>query len=219
MRIVLLVVVLLAAAACGNEPAATTTAPPEFPSVAVARWLDALGQDDYTGAATHVEPTGAAIVLAVENALSDDEFAELLESGWTETLATSFWSSFSQDFALFAGSGVDELVVGRHADLSTPTGTFAAVTVEVAGSEGLILTRRDAAGRWQVDLLASMGGAFVPLVFDRVVELGAGGAGDLIRSALADTALASLDAAAVAYPEDARLETEIARIRQVLGAS
>jgi hypothetical protein len=81
-----------------------------------------------------------------------------------------------------------------------------------------VITRLTPSGAWQVDLLATLGGAFVPLVFDRIDDIGEGPAADLIVAAVRTTALESLDAAAVAYPEDIRLETEIARIRQLVGS-
>jgi hypothetical protein len=203
-------------AACGGDPAPSTTSTPEFPSIVVDAWLDAIGSGDYEAASTHVEPLGASIVLAIENELSDNELAELLESGWTPELTTSFWSSFRDDFVLFSGVSVGALVVGRHTDLSVDEHPFAVVTVDVDGTDGWILTRKNAAGAWQVDLLATMGGAFVPLVFDRVAALGADTAGDVIRRSLSESAIVSLDAAAIVYPDDIRLETEIARIRRVL---
>jgi len=209
-------VAVVLVAACGSDAAPTTTAAPAFPSVVVDVWLDALNSGDYTTAAGHVEPVGAAIVLAVENGLSDDELAELLESGGTDELAATFWASFREDFALFAGVGLEDLVVGRHCDITVDGDSFASVSVDLDGEEGWVLTRAGRDGVWQVDLLATMGGAFVPLVFDRVATLGEGTAGDLIAEAISTTALASLDAAGVAYPDDVRLETETARIRLVL---
>ena len=216
MRRALPLLIVMALASCGGGPAPTTTAAPKFPSIVVDVWLDALAAGDYESAALHVEPVGAAIVLAIENDLSDEELAELLESGWTAELVESFWSSFREGFAVFSGTALGGLAVGRHTELAVGETTFAVVTVDVDGSDGWILTRADTAGVWRVDLLATMGGAFVPLVFDRVAMLGPGAAGDLIRRAIAGSALESLDAASLAYPEDVRLETEIARIRQLL---
>jgi hypothetical protein len=110
------------------------------------------------------------------------------------------------------------MVVGRHRPLAVDEGDYAAVEVELDGVTGLIITRSDGAGAWQVDLLATLDGAFAPLVFDRVSGLGAGATADYVAERFATTALPSLEAAAVAYPDDIRLETEIARIRQVLEA-
>lgn len=177
-----------------------------------------MGVGDFERAASHIEPIGASFVLAIENGLSDQELAELLESGWPAELTESFWASFRSDFGLFAGSGLGDIVVGRHRDLAVGEGTFARVEVEFDGTQGWIIARADPNGAWKIDLMATLDGAFAPLVFDRVAVVGDDAAADLVVAAMSSSVLVSLDAAAVAYPEDVRLETEIARIRQVLGS-
>ncbi len=219
LRIGAAVAVLVVAAGCGDEAAvSTTTGGPQFPSVAVDAWLDALDERDFETVATLVEPVGASIVLAVENGLGDEPLAELIESGWSDELIESFWRSFADEFPLFAGFDLSEVAVGRHVPLDDAVGDYAVVQVGSGPDSGWVVTRRAGNGAWQVDLLATLGGAFVPLVFDRVDDLGEGPAVDLIVDAIRTSALESLDAAAVAYPEDVRLVTEIARIRQLIGS-
>ena len=216
---ILLAITLVAGAGCTDDaPIGSTTTGPQFPSVAVDAWLEALADRDFAGAAELVEPVGSSIVLAVENGLGDEPLAEMLESGWSEDLTASFWSSFAEEFPLFAGFDLDDIAVGRHLPLPDAPGEYAVVEVGSGPDLGWVITRRTPSGAWQVDLLATLGGAFVPLVFDRVDDLGDGAAADLISNAIRTSALESLDAAAAAYPDDIRLETEIARIRQLIGS-
>jgi len=218
MRILTAAVTLTLVASCGGSAAPTTTEPPTFPSIVVDRWLEALVAGDYGAAAANVEPVGASIVVAIENGFSDQELAELLESGWTEALTDSFWSSFANEFGLFSGAPLDAIGVGRHSELDVGEGTYARVGIEVDGESGWILARLSDDGVWQVDLLATLAGAFVSLVFDRVAALGDSPAASLIATKITDAALGSLEAAAVAYPDDVRLSAEIARIRSVVGS-
>lgn len=219
VRRVLMATALVVTTSCGGDAATeTTTTGPQFPSVAVDAWLEALDAQDYVAAAALVEPVGSSIVLGVENGLGDEPLAELLESGWTEDLAASFWSSFADEFPLFAGFDLGDLAVGRHTPLPDVRGEYAVVEIGSGPDRGLVITRRTSSGGWQVDLLATLGGAFVPLVFDRVDDVGEGAAADLVLAAIRTSALESLDAALAAYPDDIRLETEIARIRQLVGS-
>ena len=212
-------VVLVIVTGCGGEAKVdTTTTGPQFPSIAVDAWLEALDGRDFAAAAALVEPVGSSLVLAIENGLGDEPLAELLESGWTEDLTVSFWSSCADEFPLFAGFDLGAIAVGRHFSLSVGSGEYAVVEVGSGSDLGWVITQRASSGAWQVDLLATLGGAFVPLVFDRVDDLGEGAAADLITRSVRTSALESLDAAATAYPDDIRLETEIARIRQLVGS-
>jgi hypothetical protein len=216
---VLLAIALVAGSGCGGEaPFASTTVGPQFPSVAVDAWLEALADRDFDTAAALVEPVGSSIVLAVENGLGDEPLAEMLESGWSQDLTVSFWSSFTEEFPLFAGFDLGDIAVGRHSPLSDAPGEYAVVEIGSGPDLGWVITRRTSSGAWQVDLLATLGGAFVSLVFDRVDGIGEGAAADLITRAIRTSALESLDAAAAAYPDDIRLETEIARIRRLIGS-
>lgn len=218
LRTLFVAIALVAAAGCTSDPEiASTTAGPQFPSVAVDSWLEALDARNFDAAAALVDPVGASIVLAVENRLGDEPLAEMIESGWTQDLTASFWSSFADEFPLFAGFDLGDIAVGRHFPVADAPGEYAVVEIGSGPDLGWVFTRRTSSGAWQVDLLATLGGAFVPLVFDRVDNLGEGAAADLIVDAIRTSALESLDAAAAAYPDDIRLETEIARIRQLIG--
>jgi hypothetical protein len=214
-----LVVLAAAVVACSGEPAPTTSSPPEFPPVAVDRWLDALAGDDAAAVGRFVEPIGASIVLAIENDLSDDQLAGLIETGWPDALADRFWTSFRQEFGAFSEIPLDEFTVGRHIPLDVEGRSFAVVRIDAGGEQGRVVTRRTDTGEWTVDLLATLGGAFAPLVFQRITELGDGPAAELIRARLVDTVLPGLDAAAIAFPDDPRLPVETARIRRALGES
>lgn len=219
IRTVFVAVVLVATAGCsGDAEVPSTTAGPQFPSVAVDSWLGALDARDFGAAAALVDPVGASLVLAVENGLGDEPLAEIIESGWTEDLTASFWSSFADEFPLFAGFDLGDIAVGRHFPVADARGDYAVVEIGSGPDLGWVITRRTSRGAWQVDLLATLGGAFAPLVFDRVDNLGEGAAAGLITDAIRTSALESLDAAAAAYPDDLRLETEIVRIRQLIGS-
>jgi hypothetical protein len=216
--IVVAVVLALVTGCSGDDQAKPTTIGPQFPSVAVDAWLRALDARDFDAAGALVDPVGASVVLAVENGLGDEPLAELIESGWTEDLTASFWSSFADEFPLFAGFDLGDIAVGRHFPVDEAPGDYAVVEVGSGPDLGWVITRRTSSGAWQVDLLATLGGAFVPLVFDRVDDLEEGAAADLIADVVRTSVLESLDAAAAAYPDDIRLETEIARIRQLIGS-
>jgi hypothetical protein len=211
-----LVVLAVLSVACGADPAPTTTSAAAFPPVAVDRWLDALAAADAPAAGQAVEPVGASMVLAIENDLSDDQLAGLIEAGWPEELGDRFWASFREEFGAFSDVPIGDFTVGRHTPLDVEGATFALVRIDAGGDPGQVVTRRTDTGEWTVDLLATLGGAFAPLVFQRVTQLGDGPAADLIRSRMIDTVLPGLEAAAVAFPDDARLQIEIARIRRAL---
>lgn len=218
LRVLLCVAIAALVAACGSdggeEPQEST---PAFPSVAVDEWLDALVDGDTAGASASVEPVGVAIVLALENDLGDDQMAELLESGLSPQLEASFWSSFAADFTVFAGGPLDEVVVGRHADLATEQGSFAVVQIERGAGRGSVVTRGSPAGGWSVDLLATLGGAFAPLLFERLADVDpASAAGRVILDAMRRSGLESLEAGAAAAPDDERLAAEVERIRRLL---
>lgn len=218
LRAALAVALTVITVACGGATDETTVpSGPSFPSVAVDEWLDALVGGDAVEASARVEPIGVSLILGIENDLSDDELAELLESGWTSELQRSFWSSFSADFAVFAGGPLDELVVGRHTDLATPSGRFALVRIEQGAGGGSVVTRAAPDGTWAVDLLATLGGAFAPLLFERLTDVDpADPAGTLILGAMRTTGLESLEAGTTADPDDARLATELERIRRLV---
>ena len=103
MLAVFMVVVLVSA--CSGESEGTDVPVSDLsPSAVTAEWLDAVVAGDFERIVGLVEPTGLAVVVAVENNLRSTELAALLESGLPDDLRAQYWSDFREDFTAFRSS-------------------------------------------------------------------------------------------------------------------
>jgi hypothetical protein len=214
MRVLALSVSLMLLAACGGEAredAVMSNA--ESPAAVTNQWLDRVAAGDQSAIAGLVEPTGLAIVAAVEGDLRSDELVGLLESGIGESLAAQYWADFRDSFEAFQDAEIADIAVGE----ATPVpgaDSFTSVELMTPGATGYAILRNTNAG-WQLDFAATIGPALVGPLGDYLASAIAGEHGEAIASAYRDAIVPGLEVALVLDPDNTRLEFETEYIRQL----
>jgi hypothetical protein len=203
---------------CGGSAATTTVTAPEaeFPSVVVDRWLDALVAGDFAAANAVVEPVGAAVILAVENNWTMIETAALADTGLQGDLLESYWSSFRQSFGSLSSQRLDELTVGRSTEVTVDEVAYAAVAVSTPSAETVVMTRRRSNGTWEIDMVGTIGPAFVTLLRERAALIEDDAASERLLEAYRTVIVPSLRASAQIDSSNRSLAAELARLEAVL---
>jgi hypothetical protein len=188
----------------------------EFPSVVVDRWLDALVTGDYAAANAVVEPVGAAVILGVENNWTMVETAALADTGLQGDVLTSYWSSFRESFGSFSDQALEALTVGRSTEVTVDDVSYAAVVVTASSSESVVMTRRRSDGAWEIDMVGTVGPAFVTLLRERAALLEEDPASQRLLEAYRTVIVPSLRASAQVDASNRSLAAELARLEAVL---
>lgn len=214
VRILLLVIALIAGAGCSAAPG-DDSAPPSAsdPVQVTSEWLSAVSTGDATRLASLVEPRGLAVVAAVENNLRSDELVGLLESGTTAEPYDGYWAQFASAFAVFSGSGIDELTVGDPIDIPG-SDDFIAVALTSQEAAGRVILRQGESG-WLVDFSATVGPALVGPLGEYLSAVVSGENAAAIAAAYRDSVVPGLDAVLALEPENSLLEFETEYIRQL----
>ncbi|MCP4305356.1 MAG: hypothetical protein GY926_27010 [bacterium] len=196
MKTSLIVILALLAAACSSDPSEpTVTAPLLEPATVTSLWLEAVMAGDVEAVADLVEPTGLAVVAGVENSISSNELVGLLNGGFTEDLATGYWTTFRDDFASIRGGTLESLVVGEEMPI-TGKPDYTSVAVSLDDTTGLVVLRRSESG-WRVDHAATVGPALVDQLSDYLESALSGDNAIPIADAYRTVVIPALDAAIV----------------------
>lgn len=182
----------------------------------VDRWLDALVTRDFVAANAVVEPIGAAVILAVENNWTMVETAALADTGLQGDVLESYWSSFAEGFGALSGQSLDELTVGRSVEVDVDEVTYAAVTVSTPSAESVVMARRRSDGAWEVDMVGTVGPAFVTLLRERAALIEDDTASERLLEAYRTVIVPSLRASAQIDSSNRSLAAELARLEAVL---
>lgn len=206
--------VLLVACSGGAAEETETTASSANPTDVVADWLDAVAAGDVESLETLMEPTGLAVVAAVENNLRSDELVGLLREGFDRDLANEYWAAFREDFAAIQGEQLADVSVGD----ATPvpgTSDFSVVAIATPGSEGRVVLRRTDAG-WRVDFAATVGPALVGPLGEYLESAMTGENSQEVADAYAVAIIPGLEAAFALDMTNTNLEFETEYIRQLV---
>lgn len=214
MRVLALSVSFVLLAACGGDVDEDAVVPNiESPVAITSQWLESVAAGDQSAIAGLVEPTGLAVVAAVEGDLRSDELVGLLESGIGESLAAQYWADFRDSFEAFQEAEIADIAVGD----ATPVpgaDSFASIELTTPAATGYAILRNTDAG-WQVDFAATIGPALVGPLGDYLASAIAGEHGEAIASAYRDAIVPGLEAALALDPDNTRLEFETEYIRQL----
>lgn len=206
-------VILLAVTACGGG-AADTTEPSQFPTGSVRSWFDLLDAGDMVAAQQLTFPESMLIVLAAENAMPIEELAPLLRRGATEESAARYLTKFADALRARYGGSLSAVSVDGFTQLGD---NYAAVAVTGDGS-ATIVTRKSPDDLWQVDLVGTLGPAFIGQIGDLLDSAGDDADGETVRDTYRIDVLPALEAAAAHDPENFALAAEIREIQSVLGS-
>lgn len=201
-------------AACNGGTTTETTTAPAQPTDVVADWLEAVVAGDAESLATLVEPTGLAVVAAVENNLRSEELVGLLNGGFEPDLAADYWAKFKDDFALIQGEPLSAVSVGNAAAVPG-TGDFSVVTITTETTEGQIVLRRTDDG-WQIDFAATVGPALVVPLGEYLESAIGGENGGEIAAAYSAAVVPALEAALELDTTNTTLEFGVEYIRQLV---
>ena len=215
----LALVVFLIAGACGTneEPATTTvpTTPVAEPPDVVARWLDAVISSDVERLIQLVDDAGVVILAAVENGLSEESTAALLDEGVPPDLIDEYWASFRSGFSEFAGFPLQAVEVGSYEEFSLGEDSYAAVVISSGdGVTSVMTSRRDT--QWRLDLIASFGPAFAAQLRRLLLNLSESASADRIRDAYRSDVVPGLLAALRRAPGNRVLAAELERMALAL---
>ena len=195
-----LLVPLLAACGDSKEPD-----PPRstVPTEAVVRWLEAVESGNTAEAAATTVEGSLAMALALENDMAPAQIADLLATGVPEDMAGSYWASFADGFASFAGRPLSTLRVGAHTEFASEGSSYAAVTVSGrSDAEALVFTKLEDDGGWAVDLIATLSSGFLEVITRTYDELPDTEDGRAVRDAYREVIAPSLWAALAAGEAD-----------------
>lgn len=188
---VLVALIVLWGAACTSESPQSTTSTTlggaESPEATLATLVDALtlGDSAVTGLLTFDDQL--ALLIGLEGS---DEAATvaMLDGGVPDSARENFWRSFANSFPAFAEEQLMELRIGSVDLFSVEGLDFGAVAVALSRSagSGKWITRKDAQGRWRLDLFATFGAAFARPLREWLAGFEAGADKDRIRAAVSD---------------------------------
>lgn len=159
---------------------------------------------------TSLEPM--LIILAAENAMPIDELAPLLRRGATEGSTADYLAGFADALRARYGGSLAAVAVEGFAHLGDD---YAAVTV-IGEGEATIVTRREPGGPWQIDLVGTLGPAFIRQIADLLDGTGDDPNGDTVREVYRIDVLPALEAALAHDPENLSLAAEIREMQSLL---
>ena len=212
LSIVLLLALVTAACGAGSTESSSFD---RIPTAIAFDWLNAVGAGESDQIAAVVEPNGLVILAAAENSYSMEETAALLQSGFTETLATTYWSTFRQEFAGFAGVPFEDLEVGVYEEFDAAETRYAVVTIRGQAGDGTLVTASTPEG-WRIDMAATVGPAFATQIRQMAEGLDDTSASVIVARALRTDVLPGLQAASQLDPDNIQLADEIDQIEQIL---
>lgn len=192
LAVFVLAVLLLAAGACATapEPESTTTTTlggAASPEDALNDLFDAIVEGSYQETALLTFDDQLALMVSLEG-FELTETVSMLRDGLPDEVRDNFWESFSAGFPAFVEEELTGVIVGGGEEFSVEGQSFATVGVALRESSGSgdWIARRDAQGRWRLDLFATFGPSFATPFRDWLAALGPGPDGDLARAAMAD---------------------------------
>lgn len=186
--------VVLVGAACSDGDGETSTTRLPAPDVVVREWASAVAGGDVAALRASVASESLAFVVGIESRLTPDEITSLADGGFTDELVSGFWRSFSETFSEIDGATVDDLAIGQVREFDAAGARYAAVTVGEDGRTTEILVRRSLEGRWEVDVLATVGpGLVFPLI-----DLASEATDDRFRTLFEQWVFPALEAASIA---------------------
>ena len=189
LAVIIALVLTVAVAGCGESDSL-----PDDPAGVAAAWLQAVADVDTEVLSATVDETALGILLAVENAFDAEQTRELLFDGLSDALRSSYWASFREAFAEYAGIAPEELAVGSARNYVVGGNEFAVVPATAgARSTDIILERSD--GRWRVDMVATMGPVMVRPIRSFVAAIAGTAAGTEVTEVLREKIPRSLQAA------------------------
>ncbi len=193
-KALLLVIFAVAIAACSS--ASSESDGEENPERAVVAWFEAIDSGDATAASSTVSAESLALILAIENDVEVEVLAEYLDAGVPLGVQASYWSSFSDGFSEFSSRPVSTLTVGSAVLFTAEGLEFASVPVSGgSGGGSVVIARMTPEGRWQVDLVASLGDGFARLLSNEYDALPNNAAGDRVGLSYATVVVPSMWAA------------------------
>lgn len=162
-----------------RAPTTTTTIAPGggTPLEAAATWLDALAIGRYGDADRAVVKDQFVLLLALES-YSLDLYNELATNGVSPDVSRNFWDSFVGGVRGFTGADITEVEVVGAASFDAYDRSFAVVDAESPRGDLTIVVVEGGDGWWRVDLFATFGPTFAPLLNLWVDRLGAGSPAD-----------------------------------------
>ena len=213
MRSLIAAILFLLLAGCASADEGEPPAPSLSPVAATQAWLDALASEDYTAMEELVEPTGLAVVAAVENNLRSDELAGLLESGFTDELHTQYWRGFNESLEAFRDEPLTAVTVGEEIGLAGMVG-HTAVVLETDRAVGNVILLETPDG-WKVDFVATVGPALMGPLGEYLAAAITGDHAAVIRTAYRDAVVPGLEAALALDQDNNALVFEAEYIRQL----
>ncbi len=217
VRSLIAAITFLLLAACTSADEGETPPSSLSPAETTQAWLDALSSGEYALMEQLVEPTGLAIIAAVESNLRSDELAGLLESGFTDELRAQYWSTFADSFALFRGEPIGAVAVGDEIALAGVAG-HAAVALETDSATGSVILREMPDG-WRIDFAATVGPALIGPLGEYLGTAITGEHAAVISSAYGAAVVPGLEAALALDQDNSALVFEAEYIRQLAAAT
>ncbi|MDH5615745.1 MAG: hypothetical protein OEY62_04315, partial [Acidimicrobiia bacterium] len=154
---------------------------------ALTRLFDAVVRGNYRDTATLTFDDQLALMVSLEGYSASDTVS-MLSDGLPDLVRDNFWKSFSTAFPAFAEEELAGVLIGGGEEFSVEGKVFATVAVALRQSEGSgnWIARRDAQGRWRLDLFATFGPMFATPFRDWLGGLDDSLDADVSRAALAD---------------------------------
>ncbi len=191
-RWVFVVVLSVVAVACGGDGGSSSTTLLPAPDIVVREWITAVDQGDVVALDGLVASPSLAFVIGIESRLTTDEITRLAEAGPSADVVGAFWASFEQAFAEIDGTEFASFSVGSSREFDAGGARFSAVTIGSGDRSTDVFVRRSVEGRWEIDVLATVGsGLVVPLT-----DLAARATADRFRTLFEQWVLPGLEAAA-----------------------
>ena len=192
LAVLALGILLMAVGACATapEPESTTTTTlggASSPEDALNGLLDAIVEGSYQDTALLTFDDQLALMVSLEGFELTDTVL-MLRDGIPDAVRDNFWESFSAGFPAFVEEELTGVIVGGGEEFSVEGEDFATVGVALRQSPGSgdWIARRDAQGRWRLDLFATFGPSFASPFRDWLASLDTSPDGDVARAALAD---------------------------------
>jgi hypothetical protein len=215
VRTYLLALILLLGACDSGEPTEASLLESPDPAAVVEQWFEAVANVDGEGLGSGlVEPIGLAVVAGVENRVRSSELVALVESGVEGQLADGYWRSFRDNFEVFRGVDIAEIIVGDEQRIPLPD--HVAVEVGTSDQSALVLLRASELVGWQIDMVATFGPGLVGQLRQYLESALNGQYAEPIAEAYRFAVIPGLDAALAVDPGNTTLVFETEFIRQLL---